>query len=392
MSYLSEYKRLEGESDEALIVRICNQKDIIGSWDDVCKILNDITGYNYRPNTYRNKFQSYNKMFNGTLDRTNASLLDEIKEQRRELEKEKIKFRDERNEYNRTIRQEARKESYLDLVKRTLIECAPKGLSYTPDNTYTSDTDMVLLVSDLHCGIEVKHWLNLFNEDVLAERFKKCLNKVIQIQDRHCSENINVILSEVVSGLIHENLRCENNQNIIEQFLTVSKMICDFITELSKHFNKVNVYVAPGNHSRIVAKKEASLKGENLDNLLIPYIGAVLQNVENVYCCENTVDESVVMFAVKHNTVFAVHGDKHTPQNVVQKLTMQYGVCPKFVYLGHRHTNSMETVYKTKVISAGCWSGVDNYAIDKGFNTSPETVLSVIDENGLVCNYDINLT
>ena len=71
---------------------------------------------------------------------------------------------------------------------------------------------------------------------------------------------------------------------------------------------------------------------------------------------------------------------------------MQYGVCPKLVYLGHRHTNSMETVYKTKVISAGCWSGVDNYAIDKGFNTSPETVLSVIDENGLVCNYDINLT
>lgn len=388
---MSEYRRLEGESDEALIVRICNQKDIIGSWDDVCKILNDITGYNYRPNTYRNKFQSYNKMFNGTLDRTDASLLDEIKEQRRELEKEKIKFRDERNEYNRTIRQEARKESYLDLVKRTLIECAPKGLSYTPDSTYTSDTDMVLLVSDLHCGIEVKHWLNLFNEDVLAERFKKCLNKVIQIQDRHCSENINVILSEVVSGLIHENLRCENNQNIIEQFLTVSKMICDFITELSKHFSKVNVYVMPGNHSRVVAKKETSLKGENFDNLLIPYIKAVLQNIENVYCYENKIDESIVMFNAKNNTIFAVHGDKHTPHNVVQKLTMQYGTCPKFVYLGHRHTNSMETIYKTKVISAGCWSGVDNYAIDKGFNTPPETVLSVIDENGLVCNYDINL-
>ncbi len=389
---MSEYKRLEGESDQALIVRICNQKDIIGSWDDVCRVLNEITGYNYRPNTYRNMFQSYNKMFNGTLDRTNTSLLDEIKEQRRELEKEKIKLRDERNEYNRTIRQEARKESYVDLVKRIFSEYAPKGLEDVPANTYESDTDMVLLVSDLHCGTEVEHWLNFFNEDVLAERFKRCLNKVIQIQDRHRSENINVILSEVVSGLIHENLRCENNQNIIEQFLAVSKMICDFITELSKHFNKVNVYVAPGNHSRIVAKKEASLKGENLDNLLIPYIGAVLQNVENVYCCENTVDESVAMFTVKHNTAFAVHGDKHTPQNVVQKLTMQYGVCPKLVYLGHRHTNSMETVYKTKVISAGCWSGVDNYAIDKGFNTPPETVLSVIDDNGLVCNYDINLT
>lgn len=388
---MSEYKRLEGESDKALIVRICNQKDIIGTWDDVCRVLNDITGYNYRPNTYRNMFQSYIKILNDTVTVTDTSLLDEIKEQRRELEKEKIKFRDERKEYNRVIRQEARKESYADLIKRIFSEYAPKGLDYTPVNTYESDTDMVLLVSDLHCGIEVNHYLNFFNEDVLAERFSKCLNKVLQIQDRHHSENMNVILSEVVSGLIHENLRCENNQNIIEQFLTVSKMICDFITELSKHFNKVNVYVAPGNHSRVVAKKEANLKGENLDNLLIPYIKAVLQNISNVYCYENKIDESVVMFTTKNNTVFAVHGDKHTPQNVVQKLTMQYSICPKFVYMGHRHTNSMETVYKTKVISAGCWSGVDNYAIDKGFNTPPETVLSVIDEKGLVCNYDINL-
>ena len=279
---MSEYKRLEGENDEALIVRICNQKDIIGSWDDVCKVLNGLLGCNYRPNTYRNKFQSYNKMFNGNLDRTDSSLLDEIKEQRRELEKEKIKYRDERNEYNRTIRQEARKESYVDLIKRLLTEYAPKGLDYTPANTYESDTDMVLLVSDLHCGISVDHYLNFFNEDILAERFNKCLGKILQIQDGHHSENINVILSEVVSGLIHENLRCENNQNIIEQFLTVSKMICDFITELSKHFSKVNVYVMPGNHSRVVAKKETSLKGENFDNLLIPYIRAVVGTVGQV--------------------------------------------------------------------------------------------------------------
>lgn len=388
---MSEYKRSEGESDEALIVRICGQKDIIGSWEKVCKILNDLTGRNYRPNTYRNMFQSYNKMFCGTIDRSESSLLEEIKEQRRELEKEKIKFRDERSEYNRTIRQEARKESYADMIKRVLSEYAPKGLDYTPAETYTSDTDMVLLVSDLHCGIEVKHFLNHFNEDILAERFRKCLDKVIQIQSIHCSENMNVILSEVVSGLIHENLRCENNQNIIEQFLTVSKMICDFISQLSNYFNKVNVFVMPGNHSRIAAKKEASLKGENLDNLLIPYIKAVLQNYKNVCCFENKLDESIAMFDVKNHTVFAVHGDKHTPRNVVQKLTMQYGICPELVYLGHRHSNSMETVYKTKVISAGCWSGVDNYAIDKGFNTPPETVLSVIDEKGLVCNYDINL-
>lgn len=388
---MTDYKRFDGETDDALILRICRDKDIIGSWEDVCEILNNLLGANYRPNTYRNRFQNYDKFRQADLGTTESSLLEEIKEQRKELEKERIKFRDERNEYNRIIREEARKESYIDMVKRMLSDYAPKSLNYTTPPSYKSDTDMVLVVSDLHCGIEVNHYLNHFDSDILADRFVTCLSKVIEIQNRHQSENITVLISEVISGLIHENLRCENNENIIEQFLTVAQYISDFLTELSKHFNNVEVLVMPGNHSRVTPKKESSLKGENIDNLLIPYLSAVLQNISNIHFHKNNIDESIAMFSVRNNTIYAVHGDKDAPNNVVQNLTMQYGICPKLIYMGHRHKNSMETIYNTKVISAGCWSGVDNYAIDNRYNTRPETVLSVINENGLVCNYDIKL-
>lgn len=216
---MTEYTRLPNETDEALILRICRDKDIIGSWDDVAVVLNRLLGANYRPNTYRNNFQSYNKFRQVDLEKSESSLLDEIKEQRKLLEKEKIQFRDERNEYNRVIREEARKESYIDLVKRTLSEYAPKSLDYSPITAYNSDTDMVLVVSDLHCGIEVNHYLNTFNSDILAERFVKCLDKVIEIQNRHHSENINVLISEVISGLIHENLRCEIIRILLNSFL-----------------------------------------------------------------------------------------------------------------------------------------------------------------------------
>lgn len=389
---MTDYKRFDGETDDALILRICRDKDVIGSWEDVCEILNNLLGANYRPNTYRNRFQNYDKFRQADLGATESSLLEEIKEQRKELEKERIKFRDERNEYNRIIREEARKESYVDMVKRMLSDYAPKSLNYTtPPPSYKSDTDMVLVVSDLHCGIEVNHYLNHFDSDILADRFVTCLSKVIEIQNRHQSENITVLISEVISGLIHENLRCENNENIIEQFLTVTQYLSDFLTELSKYFNNVEVLVMPGNHSRVTPKKESSLKGENIDNLLIPYLSAVLQNISNIHFHKNNIDESIAMFSVRNNTIYAVHGDKDAPNNVVQNLTMQYGICPKLIYMGHRHKNSMETIYNAKVISAGCWSGVDNYAIDNRYNTRPETVLSVIDENGLVCNYDIKL-
>lgn len=390
---MTDYKRFEGETDEELIYRITGEKDKIGSWQGVADVLNELLGTEYTESKFRKQRQAFDKMFaaNQSKFSDDKAILEEIKEQRRELAKEKVQFRDERNEYNRLIREEARKESYIDLVKRIFAEYEPKSLNYSPIETYEADTDMVLVVSDLHCGIEVNHYLNTYNSDILADRFVNCLSKVVSIQNIHHSENITVLISEIISGLIHENLRCENNQNIIEQFLTVGEYLSSFLMELSKHFSKVNVLVMPGNHSRVQARKEASLKGENMDNLLIPYLSAVLQNVKNIYFQENKIDESVAMFDVRGNIIYAVHGDKDSPSNVVQNLTMQYGLFPKLVYMGHRHKNSMETVYNTKVISAGCWSGVDNYAIDKRFNTRPETVLSVIDENGLVCNYDIKL-
>ena len=127
-------------------------------------------------------------------------------------------------------------------------------------------------------------YYNKFNEDVLKDRFNQYLDKIFEVQLRHGSENVNLILSELVSGIIHNELRIENNQNLIEQFLTVTDYISQFLAELSYHFNNVNVYICPGNHSRISPKKEDSLKGENIDHLALPYLEAKLQNYKNIYC------------------------------------------------------------------------------------------------------------
>ena len=117
----------------------------------------------------------------------------------------------------------------------------------------------------------------------MKDRFNQYLDKIFEVQLRHGSENVNLILSELVSGIIHNELRIENNQNLIEQFLTVTDYISQFLAELSYHFNNVNVYICPGNHSRISPKKEDSLKGENIDHLALPFLEAKLQNFKNIY-------------------------------------------------------------------------------------------------------------
>ena len=202
------------------------------------------------------------------------------------------------------------------------------------------------------------------------------------------------MLSETVSGFIHPTLRIENNQDMIEQFLMVTDYLAQFVRELSYHFNKVNVYMAIGNHGRLSPKKDDNLTHENMDNLVLPFLEAKLQNFDNVICHKNDIEDTIAMFAIRGTNVFASHGDRETPQNaniaiVSQKLTLFTGIRPDIYLCGHRHTNAMTTVYNSKVLQAGCLSGSDSYCMDKRLQNKPEQLLCVVTDKGLDCIYDV---
>lgn len=321
------------------------------------------------------------------------SQLKEIREQRQELEKERVKVRDERNELRRVIREEARKESYKEQIIRTIQEYHGKPLDYDKSKEFTgvlkTDNDLIISCTDIHAGIEINNYFNKFNDNVLRDRLNQYLDKIFEVQLRHGSENAYIIISEVVSGIIHNELRIESNQDLIEQFITVTGYLSQFLSEISYHFNHVHVYVCPGNHSRISPKKEDSLKGENIDHLVIPFLKAKLQNFKNIFFDENLLEESISVFTVRNKLVMASHGDKDAPGTVVQKFTLLFGVRPDLIYLGHRHTNGMSTVYDVKVIQSGCISGVDNYALDKRLSGKPSQTISVVTDKGLDCLYDV---
>ena len=317
----------------------------------------------------------------------------ELRLQRQELAKEIVKVRDERTELRRLIREEARKESYKDQFLRNISEHENISLSYDESKRFNgilkTDNDLIISCTDIHAGIEIDNYFNKFNEEILKDRFNQYLDKIFEVQLRHGSENVFVILSELVSGIIHNELRIENNQNLIEQFLTVTDYLAEFLSELSYRFNRVNVYICPGNHSRISPKKEDSLKGENIDHLAIPFLEAKLQNFENIIFNRNVIEESVAMFNVRGNVIMSSHGDKDQPSSVVQKFTLLFGIRPSIVYLGHRHTNGLSTVYNTKVIESGTLSGTDNYALDLRLHSRPSQTISVITNDGLDCLYDV---
>ena len=331
----------------------------------------------------------YEKYKNGLNNETLSQ--DELDVKIQNMRKEKIKLSDARVEYNRLIRQEARKESYADMVKRIICENV-KPINIPVHYTlFNSSTDLLCHLTDVHCGIEIHNWKNDFDEDILKKRIEKFTSDILDIRGMHKSENCYLVIGEILSGIIHNNLRLQNNMDLMEQFKYVSELISAMLLRMANNFNHIYVYITPGNHSRISPKKEEALDGENMDILLPFYLKARMQNVKNITICDNTIEPEIAMFNIRGNNVFAAHGHKDSPSNVVQNFTMMFNIKPDIVLLGHRHTNAMETVYDTKVIQSGCVSGADAYAMSIRKTNKPEQTVSVIDDNGLICLYDIQL-
>lgn len=398
-----DLNKYESENEEQFIWRLGQYKDaglLDMSWDELADVINKELGLEDTPlneTTFRKPYQQAKRFYDaGVFGDVDDEYIDELRTQRHELEKERVRVRDERNELRRILREEARKESYREQIVRAISECDVKPLEYDKYkqnvNVFGEDNDLIITLTDLHTGIVIDNYCNTFNENILKERMIKYIDRIIEIQKRHRSKNAYVVIGEVVNGIIHAPLRIESNQNVIEQFLTAVNYISDFLAEISYLFKTVNVYVTPGNHSRVHANKNDSLTNENFDNFIIPFLRAKLQNFSNIVCNDNNVENSIAMFDVRGTSVAAAHGDKDSPANVVQKFAMMFDKKFDIIILGHRHTNAMSTVYDSKVITAGCMSGSDSYCMDHRLRNKPEQVVAVIDGDGLDCFYDIKLS
>lgn len=393
---MNDWPKLSGETDAQYVYRVCRNKDEIGTWTDVAEVINKTLGWDKGECAYRKTWKAYQDLQQvSEVDTASTEeLLESIREERRELEKARVKMRDERNEISRLLRAKARGESMRELIERRIdaydpaeyerldmLQCVGQG-----------DCDLIVHLTDLHAGIQISNYCNQYNQQIMMYRLRKYAGKVTEIWRRHNAKKCYVVLGgDMVNGAIHVNSRLENNENVIDQVISASEAVSWFVAEMAKLFLDVEVYSVPGNHSRVFPNKEDNQHGEYLDRLVSYYVQAKCAQINNVHVCDVDYDGSMVRFAVRTLEVFAVHGDKDTPTGVVNNITMMTGVKPDIVLMGHRHTNGLTTVYDTKVYESGCVDGTDNYCMDKRLKNKPEQTVLVVNDLGLDCAYDVKL-
>jgi predicted phosphodiesterase len=399
---------LTPETYEELLLDCSNKVNKISDldWAEICSKYN----LEFNPDTIRkgtqppligsvfvSEYYKWKEIQNNLSNKDNE-YLQQLRLEKQEIRKEKQKLFDERTGLNKLLREQSRREELFNIVKRAIDEYEPIVFDYSPAPSIDSDSDMIIHLTDLHCGVDISSPLNVFNFNILQDRLKRYLDEIFEIRETYNSQNAFVILGgDLIHGLIHTNARIEAKENIVEQIKKVSDVIGNFVNELRYQFVNVYVYTTPGNHSRSTASKEDSVRGENFD-LLIPYIlSKDFKNVGNVFIKDNTLDVNIATFNVRGWNVYSSHGDKDTERNVVYNMT-KLARCagyplPDMCYLGHRHENGLTTVDGVKVVQSGCCDGMDSYAIDGRFVGVPEQTVTVVTENKRIkalCDIQLN--
>lgn len=318
--------------------------------------------------------------------------LADIKEQTRQLEEAKVRFRDERMAYNAQNRNSARLEQKLEYLESVLSDIGGERFKPCVMPSVSGDNDLLVVLSDLHIGASFSSAFGEYNSDIAKRRLNDYLNEILEIRTRHNSQNVYIVLAgDVINGSIHKTIQVTNRENVIDQIRLAVDYISAFCFELSQNFTNVYFTDCAGNHSRI-DRKEDALHDERLDSLIAWMISKLLAHVGNFSVLSGgKVDSGIAELNIRGKDYVAVHGDYDgMGKAAMSRLVMMLGAMPYAVVMGHRHFPAVTDESGVRVIQGGSLCGAgDDYTIEKRLIGKPSQTVCVCTYNGIECVYPI---
>jgi hypothetical protein len=274
------------------------------------------------------------------------------------------------------------------------------------------EESLVLLLGDLHIGEvvdpEQTAGISVFNVDIARQRVRHTIDTAISIAKDKLSnyrfQKINVfLLGDLVSGIIHDELRVNDEVGIVGQCIEAVDIIAEAILKLCQVFPEVHVASVVGNHGRV--SEEKYFKGKATNN----YDYLVSKMLEKFLAAQSNLTWNIpksffTVETVENESFLLLHGDvvkswMGIPFYGLQRaylkwraLHADYGFPFKHMIVGHYHNPNMMSIIRYKLIINGCIKGGDEYsigAISAACDPS-QTLFGVHPRKGITHYWEIN--
>ena len=372
MLFITSYKRFENESEEELVFRICNEKEQIGSWQDVANVINELTGNDYGESTYRKKFQAFQKMLNANRSKfvDSDAQLKEIEIQKRELEKAKIKLQTEKIEYNRWLREDARDEMIADKIFEAITSLPQLTTPVRIQPTYNKKS-WLLAIADCHYGCEYQindfygGVVNAYSPEIFEERMTILFNDVVNKIEQLGIKELSIIeLGDGVDGVLRISQLMRLRYGVIESSIRYANYLANWLNELSKYVSIKFQMVYDSNHNqlRLLDGKKNTFPDENVTKIMMALIKERLKDNENIVIIENPTGMTYSMMSTY--CVVGFHGEKKDLKKNLLDMSRTYNVHIDYTISGHKHHNAnTEIGMDSSVLSVGSVIGIDPYSM-----------------------------
>lgn len=372
MDFITTYKRFENESDEELIYRICQEKEQIGTWQDVADIINELTGFDFGESTYRKKFQSFQKMLTANQSKfTNSNeQLKELDKKIEKLRKERIKLQTANIERGRIDRNESRQEMYYEYVGRI---CTSLSLpEFQPlYNESENDVEYVLTLADIHYGANFKSENNQYSTEIAKLRFELLAGYIIDfVQKHHIKRIIIVSLGDMLQGILRINDLKINDSTVVKATVEISRLIALFLRELSIYTNIEYYHTPSANHTQIrpLGTKASEIADEDLEYLIGNYIKDLCSGNERISVNLAEEGKQYIEIPIMGNEVIAMHGHQlKNIENSIRDLSMMRRSFIDYLLLGHFHSGKEIPSFEgccndTEILVSPSFVGSDPYS------------------------------
>ena len=289
------------------------------------------------------------------------------------------KTRDEWTAYRRMLREDARIESLKSAIQNTV-----SALKELPKTTYQGSlrglsTEAVLMLSDLHIGVECNNFYNRYNAQIAEARVMKLVDDTIYYCKKNSVKRLNIVnLGDMIHGIIHVSARIEQGLDVVEQIMVASEILSRAISKLQQAAPEVVYRSCTDNHARSVANKSEAIEKENFNRLIDWYIESRLGN-SGIKFVKDNLDVDLGKFSLMNGkTIMFSHGHNDSINQVFQH------------FVGAYHCEKAKSFQNSRVFVNGSIVGTEQYAGSKRLFSKPSQTLLVFDGDNII-NHSINL-
>ena len=400
-------KKLPQENEAQYIFRIGQAKDaglITSTWGELAPILNvelDIDDVEARgESAFRKKYRVMQQAWDDVFSKSqfNESRLDEIEEQKRELQKEKIKVQTEKLEYNRWLREEARDELICEKicneirVNNSIVSPQPLIIDEAPRSA-------VLAFGDEHFSTEFTIYglygeiINSYSPEIFEQRMWNLFYQTIDIIKKEGLTTLYVFaLGDFTDGILRCGQLMKLRYGVVEGTVKYANFISNWLNELTKYV-KVKYQMVYGNHSelRMLGQPKGTFKEENTGMFVREMIKTYLENNPNFEMIINPT--GLIFDNIEGFNVLGIHGEVKNMENAIKDFSNTYNTNIQILIGGHMHHYKAETVGVNKeVINVPSIIGIDDYSMSLNKISNPGAVLFFVEENkGVTLEYKIKI-